>query len=521
MQSCQAGGFMRSSLCTLCHGLAGLVKIWIAFIVVVSGLFLNNTASVASEIIRKKIIVTPDKIELLDNYFKEGMVKLKVPGVTVGIVEKGKTVYLRSFGKVAVNGSEIDGTTAFKLGSVSKTFTALAVMKLHEVGELNINDPVVTYIPWFRTKEKSSSDQITIKQLLNHTSGLSKIAGNRNQDNLELSVVAMENSIRELRNYKLGSNPGDSFEYSNANYQILGFLIQKISKKSLAQFIRENIFEPLEMNDSFFQEEKRHLPKSAKGHLYWLGQLEEQKDMLGPVTTAQGGVYSTAEDMLLYLRMMLSQQDRIVSNASKERMLIPDAIYDSYGYGLGWYYDQFESYSLNSHFGQSRGFEAVVAFSKELELGWFVAVNSSTSFGEIAIVPFIGQVGPILNGKTAQIYGPPSIEKVLFWSILMIPIFIVLLSWRLIVKFKKNKRYLNYREMNRVQLCFKIVLPFVVVLIIPWILLEQLPNSYGAPLSAVKFFQPTIYIMIIVATMSLLIWMLLRVALMIFSSKKV
>ena len=465
-------------------------------------------------------IVTVDKVEAIESYLKHGMKELKVPGLTIGIVENGEVAYLKSFGTKTLGGETISETTPFKLGSVSKTFTALAIMKLYEEAKLDIDRPVVDYIPWFQTQNKSLSDQMTIRHLLSHTSGFSTITGNRNQDSISTQRSAVESSIRELRDHQLRHKPGTQFEYSNANYQILGYLIQQISGKSYAQFVGDNIFRPLKMSDSFFQEEKRHLGKAAQGHLYWLGEPKELSDELGAVTSAQGGIYASSQDMLSYLKMMLSQQDSIISNKLKQEMFISSDKQKTFGYGLGWYFDQIQDFKINYHFGQSAGFETVLAFSNDLNLGWFIAVNSSTAFGDVDIVPFFGQIGPILNGKPARLYGVPLAQKILFWFILLIPALVVFFVWRLNSRTSKDSNYLNFKYWSWKQYLFRAFIPTVISFFVPWFLLVGLPSSYGAPLSAVKFFQPLVFWLALVSSISMLIWLMIRIGWVFKYSKK-
>ncbi|MCW8997985.1 MAG: beta-lactamase family protein [Kangiellaceae bacterium] len=467
--------------------------------------------AIAASVSAKPALVTEEKIRTIESYLIDGMEQLNVPGLSIGIIENGEIAYLKSLGEVYPGGEDVAHSTPFKLGSVSKTFTSLAVMKLYEDGKIDIDKPVVNYIPWFQTQDKVLSDQITVKQLLNHTSGFSKRTGNRNQDNVNTDSNVLEQAAKELKIHSLASVPGERFQYSNTNYQLLGYLVQSISGQKYTQFVRETIFAPLKMSNSFMQEEKAYLEQAARGHLYWFGQPVGQIDHLGPLTSAQGGIYSSAEDMLVYLKMMLSDDSSIISNETKQKMLMLDSPEEQYGYGLGWYYRQIDDFNINYHFGQSAGFEALISFSKDLNIGWFIVVNSSSAFGDVNLSALISQIGPVLNGKPATLYGTPFSEKILFWLVLLIPIIVILLIWRLKSKANNESNYLDFKTWKKKHYLSRAIIPAVISFIIPYFLLVLLPSAYGAPLNAIRFFQPLIFCLIVLSSISIIVWLLVRV----------
>src|SRR4030095_13300531 len=132
--------------------------------------------------------------------------------------------------------------TAIAVGSITKSFTALAVMHLVEKGKLNLDDHVVKYLPWFHTVNREQSDKITIRMLLNNTSGL---YSPNTTPTYDLSDSVIENFVKNLSSIYLYKEPGNSYEYSNTAFVVAGLVISKVSGISYASFLEKEIFLPL------------------------------------------------------------------------------------------------------------------------------------------------------------------------------------------------------------------------------------------------------------------------------------
>jgi len=173
------------------------------------------------------------------------------PGAAVIVIQNGKVVHEKGYGLADLKTKErISSQTVFDIGSVAKPFTAMAVMMLVERGKLSYADTLSQFFPEFQ----SDARQITIRQLLNHTSGIreytlvwgesKKLRSNEPRTN--------ENAVKFLAGQKqLRFLPGQKWEYSNSNYMLLAQIVGKVSGVPFPQFVRENIFQPLGMNDSF------------------------------------------------------------------------------------------------------------------------------------------------------------------------------------------------------------------------------------------------------------------------------
>ena len=242
------------------------------------------------------------------------------------VAERGEIIYKEAFGFANFEWqipNSLD--TKFRIGSVTKSFTAMLVLQLVEQGKLKLDDPVGNYLPDFQNSPKS---KITINQLLTHTSGLP------DYNNVPEFFRAVQSGylseaeiIKRISNYDLLFEPGAKFGYSNDGYRLLGAIIEKVTNKSYEQVLQDNILTPLKMKNSGYSRRTMVLEKRASGYRKTLAGLEN-----APFYTesAAAGMYSTAEDLLLFDEALYS--DKLLSQKSKDLMwqIVPS------GNAYGW-----------------------------------------------------------------------------------------------------------------------------------------------------------------------------------------
>lgn len=215
----------------------------------------------------------------------------------------------------------------FRLASVSKQFTAMAILMLQERGALKIGDLLAKYLP----DCPPAWSKIMIRHLLNHTSGIPDYmnfidwwtAGRLPHTHLE--VVA---PMAKMTPY---FEPGEAYSYSNTGYILLGYIVEQVSKKSFAAYLQERIFDPLGMRNSGCEENEKVIEHRATGYER-RGDIWVNSDYLDiSVALEAGGLYSTTEDLLIWDNALYT--DRLVSRASLQAMISPAAFVDTYGYG--------------------------------------------------------------------------------------------------------------------------------------------------------------------------------------------
>ncbi len=216
------------------------------------------------------------------------------PGIAVSVIKDNNVIYQKAFGMANLEyGVPITTKTKFHVASLSKQFTAFLILKLEEEGLLSISDDVRTYIPELPNYGK----KITINHLLTHSSGIKdqwrllEIAGWRLDD-----VIKTEQIFKLIVNQKsLNFSPGDSFEYSNSGYTLLAIIIERITKMSFANYAQQTIFEPLQMNDSFFYDDHEEM-MTNRAYSYKKVGDKLKKSNLNFATVGPTSLFTTIED---------------------------------------------------------------------------------------------------------------------------------------------------------------------------------------------------------------------------------
>ena len=209
--------------------------------------------------------------EALDVYIEQQMHRFNIPGASLTIVEGDQIVHLRGFGRAHPDGEAPTAQTPFFIGSLTKSFTALAVMQLVEAGKIELDAPVQRYLPWFRVTDSQASAQITIRHLLNQTSGLPMLLGMANLADVDNRPDAAERQVRALSTVKLTRPVGSKFEYSNLNYNLLGLIVEAASGKCYEDYVQQHIFAPLDMSHSYTSKAEAQQDGLAMGHCFWFG----------------------------------------------------------------------------------------------------------------------------------------------------------------------------------------------------------------------------------------------------------
>jgi CubicO group peptidase (beta-lactamase class C family) len=214
----------------------------------------------------------------INAYIENHMAENQIPGLALVIVHNDEIVYTQGYGDADPDGTPVTPQTPFILGSTSKSFTALAIMQLVEAGEIELDASVQTYLPWFTMAGPEDAALITVRHLLAQTSGLSGPVSDKDLVNPDVSENALETHIRELAEYNLARPPGESYDYNNTGYDILGLIVQTVSGQSFESYIEEQIFLPLEMTHSYTSKSEAEANGLAIGHTYFFGNPRASAD---------------------------------------------------------------------------------------------------------------------------------------------------------------------------------------------------------------------------------------------------
>lgn len=374
----------------------------------------------------------------LDSFFATQMAAYKIPGLSVAIVRGGQVEYLKGYGVGNSNGDPVTPETPFLLASVSKTFTALGIMQLVEAGKIHLDDPLKKHLPWFGIAGEGG-DAITVAHLLYHTSGFPEQVGNEMNERPN-TPDGLEAGVRGLAGQKLNFSPGNGWEYSNANYSILGLLIQEVSGQRYEDYIQQNIFDPLAMKNSYTSLASARAGNAASGYYPFFG-IPIVYDASMPYSTATlpaGGLWSSAADMSRYLLAHLNdgqyQSVALLSAAGVETLHTPGReIFPGYNYAMGWYHapgfldreflntlstdlKQYEDMETLWHEGEWLNYRSIVLMLPELDYGVVVLMNINDRTVASVYKDIAWDVTLIATGGEAH-YFPPSQDFIVRYSL--------------------------------------------------------------------------------------------------------
>lgn len=368
----------------------------------------------------------------IDAYVKAQMQRLHIPGASLAIIEGDKIVHLRGLGKARPHGETPTPHTPFFIGSITKSITALAVMQLVEAGKVELDAPVQRYLPWFRVADPQVSAQMTVRHLLNQTSGMPFLASEIALANFDDRPDAIERQVRALSTLKISRPVGSEVEYSNFNYNILGLIVERVSGESYAGYIQHHIFDPLEMRHSYTRKADAQKDGLAVGYRQWFSLPFPAPNWLVPLGSLPSGqLISCAEDMAHYLIAHLNggrYGDRqILSRAGIEEMhrgvkeLKMGELSGGF-YGMGWFDTRIGCTRIVSHGGNTPDFSAYMALLPEHKRGVILLLNADP-YG----LPFVtDEVGAGMAVLLAEKQPPPIQLDFIKWIMRLLPLIPIL-----------------------------------------------------------------------------------------------
>jgi CubicO group peptidase (beta-lactamase class C family) len=280
---------------------------------------------------------SPELQTMIDDFVAERMEQGKLPGLSLVIVKDGQILYTKGYGFANIETqTPMTDRTPVAVASQAKGMTALAVMQLVEQGKVDLDAPVPTYLPWFKVDDLRGRS-ITVRQVLTHTAGLPTsliLDGNRDPN-------ALEQRVHELATVKLNRDPGTAYEYATDGYAIAGLIVQTVSGMPYKDYMAQNIFAPLDMQEATFDPDEAEQNGLAQGYSKQRGVLSPAP-MLVTLGFALGSwALVSARDLGNYFTMLLEggQFDgkTIVAKSSIEEMWKPLVSMDAErSYGLGW-----------------------------------------------------------------------------------------------------------------------------------------------------------------------------------------
>lgn len=275
---------------------------------------------------------------MIDSYVEAYMEEHQVPGVSIAIVKENGDIYTKGWGVTGQSEEQVTPHTPFLLGSISKSLTALAIMKLIEDNVVNLEDRVVDHVSWFTLKDKQALSRITVEQLLSHTSGISTYTGLQLADRGAADLDAIEQNVRELKNIGLTASPGESYQYSDANYLVLGAIIEEVYNQPFSEYMNDYIFAELGMKDAAADRNAISENGYLAGYQSWFGMPKKSSVPYDNGGAPYGYIAASAQDMARYVQFLMGDQDNsFLTKESLKQFLSPltqSRADRYYGFGL-------------------------------------------------------------------------------------------------------------------------------------------------------------------------------------------
>ncbi len=257
-----------------------------------------------------------------DSLFKSSLDSTKIAGGVILVYQKGKTLLKKSYGKASL---ELDvpmpENAHFEIGSVTKQFTAVAILKLVEAGKLALEDDFTQYVTY-----DTQGRKVTIDQLLNHTSGIASYTEIEEFETLVLQELPRDTLVRILEKKDFLFEPGEALIYNNSAYFFLGLIIEKVTGKTYEEYLKEIIFEPLGMNYTYYCSTSKVFKNKAYGYDYTPEGLNQKQYLNHIWPYAAGSLCSTTEDLLIWMKAL--HTGKLLTKKQYQELIIPKSLND-------------------------------------------------------------------------------------------------------------------------------------------------------------------------------------------------
>lgn len=342
-----------------------------------------------------------------------GQYEGSAPGATVAVVKDGAIIFERSFGVANFDtGEKTSSQTNYRLASITKTFTGMAIHMLAEKKQLSIDDPVSRYLP----ELKEVAPRVTLKHLLTHTSGLpeyERLLPKNVDPAAPLKQIVDRDVLAMVKSQQPVSEPGKRYRYNNTGYALLALVIERVSKQSYAEFLKRNVFTPAGMTSSIVYAKDAKIANRALGYSTADAKITNTDQDRTTAVLGDGGIYSSARDLALWIDALdkntLIDPKRLIDATSAHVKTDTPGL----SYGLGWRVGTEQNERVAFHTGTTSGFKNVLLWVPSRKLGVIVLTNrrqgDPLGLGWMIMQRFWnGSPGPTAAASIAPIAPPPS-----------------------------------------------------------------------------------------------------------------
>ncbi|MDI1243594.1 MAG: serine hydrolase [bacterium] len=279
--------------------------------------------------------------------------KADEPGASVIVVRDGRVILRKGYGRANMElGVPVEPDMVFRIGSITKQFTAVAILMLSEQGKLSLEDDITKFLPDYPTK----GQKVTIEHLLTHTSGIKSYTSLPEWAAQWRKDISMSELIGIFKDKPMDFAPGDRWAYNNSAYVLLGAVIEKISGQTYGDFVENNIFAPLGMKNSFYDNTDRVIPRRVAGYSKGKDGFVNAAYLSMTQPHAAGSLVSTVDDLAIWDAALYT--DKLVKQTSLARAWTSAKLNNAKAtnYGYGWSISNYEGHPIIEHSGGINGF---------------------------------------------------------------------------------------------------------------------------------------------------------------------
>ncbi|MDZ5609896.1 serine hydrolase domain-containing protein [Bacillus pseudomycoides] len=395
-----------------------------------------------------KVSAEKDIKNTIDNYVETFLEEHQIPGASIAIVHENDLFYAKAWGVTGEDEEKVTTETPFTIGSISKSLTGLAIMKLIEEGTVHLEDPVKKYIPWFTLKDEEATSKITIKHLLTHSSGISTYSGLSISDKESKGFNAIKDNVKSLSNVKLTASPGEKHQYSNANFLILGALIEEITNQTYFEYMEQQVFIPLGMKNAAADNDTAYKKGYVAGYQSWFGIPRKSSVTYDNGGAPYGYITASAEDMIQYIKFLSRQENDNFLTENTMNLYVSSHVQtgETRYYGLGIRITNPDSEEkMIWHSGSTPDSHAEMFFIPKTGWGGVILTNKNHILEEEALSYLKQGIINIINGDEPVDIpsNTPIIQLVTLGTICLLFVMLVYLSVKMRSK-KIRKRSIWY-----------------------------------------------------------------------------
>ena len=347
------------------------------------------------------------KGDRVDDYIKAQIRNLHIPGISLAVVRNGRVIKSKGYGLANIEAnSAATPKTVYEIGSLTKQFTAAAIMLLIAEGKISLDDKITRYFP----EAPRTWNHITIRHILTHTSGIQNhvaVPGYLNifKTNLSFETTPTRDEIlKEFYKLPMEFEPGETWAYDNTGYYLLGFIIEKASGKSYYQFLDERIFKPLGMGATRSTDILPIVPNRASGYEWVNNKFENRPVLLPDIGFSAGTIISTVEDLTKWDAALYTE--KLLKKTSLEQMWTPvlanNVSLASFDYGFGWFIDNYRNHQIVQHSGGTPGFSSIIYRFPNDKLTIIILSNHSDRFLDHLAIDIAGMYLSTLRRPTGK-----------------------------------------------------------------------------------------------------------------------